>query len=121
MDAVEFFKTMNRLCRNQGFEECPVFKEGLCMVMRIGSYGGDSDKSIEETVTKVEQWAKDNPVKTRQSEFLKQYPNASIIDGVLIICPMAIDKALDDSKRCYETTCHKCLEKYWLAEVTDND
>lgn len=121
MDAVEFFKTVNRLCKNQSCRKCPVWKEGVCMTKHMVGLNDDLIKSIEETVLKVEQWAKDHPAKTRQSEFLKQYPNASIIDGVLIICPMAIDKALDDSKRCCETTCHKCLEKYWLAEVTDND
>lgn len=35
MDAVEFFKTMNRLCRNLGCEECPVFKEGLITKIMI--------------------------------------------------------------------------------------
>lgn len=117
MDAVEFVKTVNRLCKNLRCKECPVYKEGICTV----GFDDYSVKSIEETVSKVEQWAKEHPIKTRQSEFLKQYPNASIIDGVLIICPMANDKALDDPKRCHETTCHKCLEKYWLEEVIDND
>lgn len=78
-------------------------------------------KALKETISKVEQWAKDHPVKTRQSEFLKIFQKATIRDGVLTICPMAIDKALDDPERCHETTCHKCLEKYWLAEVTDNE
>lgn len=71
-----------------------------------------SIRNIEETVSEVEQWAKDHPVKTRQSEFLKMFPNANTIDGVLTICPIAIDKALDDSERCLGTPCHKCLEKY---------
>ena len=63
MDAVEFFKTVNRLCKNQRrCEECPIHKNDIgCMV----GFDDDSIKSIEETVSKVEQWAKDNPVKTR--------------------------------------------------------
>lgn len=34
MDAVEFFKTVNRLCKNQRCcKECPVYKNGMgCMV-----------------------------------------------------------------------------------------
>lgn len=117
MDAVKFFHTVNRLCKNQGCEECPVFKEGLCMVMRIGSFGGDSDKSIEETISKVEQWSKAHPVKTRQSEFLKMFPNAVIDDGVLCISPCKIEK---DIVCVNGKSCDKCCREYWLAEVTDN-
>lgn len=121
MDAVEFFKTMNRLCRTQGCEECPVFKEGLCMVMRIGSFGGDSDKSIEETISKVEQWAKDHPVKTRQSEFLKMFPNAHKSGRVLDICPQTLNIEYMPLKRCENISCSACKTDYWNEEVTDND
>ena len=56
-------------------------------------FDDDSIKSIEETVSKVEQWAKDHPVKTRQSEFLKKFQDAKIgKDGVLIIYPCAVEK-----------------------------
>lgn len=91
MDAVKFLKTVNRLCKNQRFcTECPIHKNGMgCMVKAED----DSIKSIEETVSKVEQWAKDHPVKTRQSEFLKMFPNAMIneSDGVLRISPCHIE------------------------------
>lgn len=76
MDTVEFFKTANRLCKDQGCNKCPACKEGMCMVMRMIRLDDNSVKSIEETILKVEQWAKDHPVKTRQSEFLKKFPNA---------------------------------------------
>lgn len=119
MDAVEFFHTMNRLCKNQGCEECPVFKEGMCMVMRIGSFGDDSAKSIEETISKVEQWAKDHPVKTRQSEFLKMFPNAEFCRDVINILPCSIEKEM--CKYCDNSKCEECRKDYWLSEVNDND
>lgn len=116
MDAVEFLKTVNRLCKNQGCELCPVGKEGYCMV----GFDDDSVKNIEETILKVEQWAKKHPVKTRQSEFLKMFPNAVIDedDGILCINPCDIDESLGctDGKGC-----DGCRRRYWLAEVTDND
>lgn len=111
MDAVEFYKAFKRMCYKTDCKDCLLDQK--CRP--------SANVEPKEVVELVEEWAKEHPVNTRQNEFLKQYPNASIIDGVLIICPMAIDKALDDPKRCRETTCHKCLEKYWLAEVTDND
>lgn len=118
MDAVEFFKTVNRLCKNQRCEECPVYKNDMyCMV----GFDDDSIKSIEETISKVEQWAKDHPVKTRQSEFLKMFPDAKIgKDGALIIYPCAIEKRLS-GKKCGGIFCDDCRREYWLAEVTEND
>ena len=117
MEAVEFFKTINRLCKNQGCNICPVAKEGYCMV----GFDDDSIKSIEETVSKVEQWAKDHPVKTRQSEFLKKFQDAKIgKDGVLIIYPCAVEKRLSRTK-CGGMFCDDCRREYWLEEVTNND
>lgn len=122
MDAVEFFKTVNRLCKNQRCcTECPIHKNGMgCMVKA----DDDSIKNIEETVSKVEQWAKDHPIKTRQSEFLKMFPNARIDDsGVLIFCPNDFLPVGARSTYCekYENCCKECRKDYWLAEVTDND
>ena len=120
MDAVEFFKTVNRLCENQSCSECPVCKEGVCMVMNMVRIDGGLVESIEETVSKVEQWVKDHPVKTRQSEFLKLFPNAVIDedDGILGIRPCDIDERIGCTNG---KGCDGCRRKYWLTEVTDND
>ena len=55
MDVVKFIMTVRRICKNQGCAKCPVCKEGMCMV----ESGGNSSESIVETISKVEQWAKD--------------------------------------------------------------
>lgn len=119
MDAVEFFKTVNRLCENQSCRECPVCKEGVCIVMNMVRIDGGLVESIEETVSKVEQWAKDHPVKTRQSEFLKLFPNATIDEdnGILCIKPCTIDESIGCTNG---KGCDDCYRKYWLTEVTDN-
>ena len=119
MDAVEFFKTVNRLCENQSCRDCPVWKEGVCMVMNMVRIDGGLVESIEETVSKVEQWAKDHPVKTRQSEFLKLFPNATIDEdnGILCIKPCTIDESIGCTNG---KGCDDCYRKYWLTEVTDN-
>ena len=115
MDAVEFVKTVNRLCKNLRCKECPVYKEGICTV----GFDDYSVKSIEETVSKVEQWAKDHPVKTRQSEFLKLFPNADLCRDVINILPCSVEKEM--SKCCDNKRCVECRREYWLEEVTDND
>lgn len=117
MDAVEFFKTVNRYCKNQGCKKYLACRGDLCMIWP----DDDSTKSIEEMVSKVEQWAKDNPIKTRQSEFLKIFPNVQIQDDVIQVCPKAISCNYRSKENCYEINCLDCKRKFWLAEVTDND
>ena len=121
MDAVEFFKTVKRLCKNQGCDGCPVCKNNTCMVMLMARIYGASDESIEETISKVEQWAKDHPAKTRQSEFLKMFPHAQKRDGIINICPLRIDKDYKTNGECLKTDCGGCRQRFWNEEVTDND
>ena len=123
MDAVEFFKTAKRLCKNQGCDGCPVCKNNTCMVMLIARLYGASDESIEETILKVEQWAKDHPAKTRQSELLKIFPNADLTR--LLPCHVEKDKR---PMRCAEygylsitCRCDRCRDDYWKEEVSDNE
>lgn len=115
MDAVEFVKTVNRLCKNRHCDGCPVAKEGRCMV----GFDYYSVKNIEETVSIVEQWAKDHPVKTRQSEFLKRFPNADLtrLQPCMIEKdkrPMWCGKYADfGANGC----CDECRYAYWNEEV----
>ena len=103
MDAVEFLKALGRLCNNYLCEDnCPL----------IDSCDDESDDGYVRKVQIVEQWAKEHPVKTRQSEFLKMYPNARIDDGVIFLGPCAIDK----SHKC-TLDCKKCCRDYWLKEI----
>lgn len=118
MDAVEFFKTVNRYCKNQGCKKYLACRGDLCMIWP----DDDSDKSIEETISKVEEWAKKHPVKTRQSEFLKIFPKTTVCDGVISLCPKfyCLNFLGTDYTKCDATDCSKCRREYWLAEVTDN-
>lgn len=119
MDAVEFFKTVKRLCKNQGCDGCPVCKNNTCMVMLIARLYGASDESIEETISKVEQWAKDHPVKTRQSELLEMFPDARIHNGVIDFCPKGFLPEEAGEAYCGKHgNCNGCRKDYWLTEVT---
>lgn len=79
MDAVEFCKTVNRLCKNRDCNVCSAKEKGRCMV----GFDDISIRNIEETISKLEQWAKEHPAKTRQSEFLRMFPNADFCQGVV--------------------------------------
>ena len=116
MDAVEFLKARSRMCNDNVCEgDCPLF---YCCNDRI-------DDNMVELVSIVEQWAKEHPVKTRQSEFLKMFPNARIeSDGMPSICPIVVDKRYhnkdDDALFCIvrdEEKCRKCRRDFWLKEI----
>lgn len=122
MDAVEFLKAKNRMCREYG--DLPED----CFICPIGNDGGgcqagvlENQKVTEEILVQiVEKWAAEHPAKTRQSEFLKIFPNARIVDGVITIEPCDIDnkRCGEGSKWCDDHTgCEGCREDYWLTEV----
>lgn len=113
MDAVEYVKALRRLCRSKiKCSECQLLnKEEHCCMADIG-------ECAEKTVQIVEQWAKDNPIKTRQSEFLKMFPNVVMTRGVIALRPCRLDTQINE---CSGSDCDKCKRAYWLTEVTDND
>ena len=55
--------------------------------------------------------------KTRQSEFLKAYPNARMKQDVIDICPKDVDKDFDDCKNYSVGCCLDCKRTYWFQEV----
>lgn len=118
MDAVEYVKTQFRLCKSKdSCSECPLQdKENCCCIM-------DTIEYVEKAVQIVEQWAKEHPVKTRQSEFLKVFPKATISNHVLSLCPKfyCVNFLGTDFQECEWINCDKCRCEYWLAEVTNND
>ncbi len=107
MDAVEFLKGFDRMCEaydKDGFcKNCPAYEYNCCT-----NFNGQEN----DVVQIVEQWVKEHPVKTRQSEFLKMFPNARIDDGVIFLGPCAID----NSHKCM-LDCKKCCHDYWLKEI----
>lgn len=116
MNAVEYVKTLRRLCKSKEYcSECKLYnkKGGYCIA--------DTNEYAEKAVQIVEQWGKEHPVKTRQSEFLKMFPNAPIDkgNGVLFVDPCTVDSTQKGNKYC-SISCTTCRKNYWLAEVTDN-
>lgn len=105
MDAVEFLKQYSRM-----------------VTFGVQPFKVPSNLPYEEIVSRVEQWAKEHPVKTRQSEFLKMFPNASVgYNGTLVICPSQADtKAVAGCVRS-ERNCDKCKRDFWLTEIKDGE
>lgn len=119
MDAVEYLKTLCRMChceclkcefgkRLRGFETCTTWRK----------------THPEEAVEIAKKWAKEHPIKTRQSVFLEQYPETRLSeDGILLICPRTISaeyRGEDDScNRVNYGMCADCRREFWSAEVEE--
>lgn len=101
-----------RFCRaHHSCMECPIQKMSLCVV-------SEKDISDIDEVNKIIlDWCKTHPVKTRQSEFLKHYPNARMSDGVIDICPQSFDTTFICAD---EMVCTQCRKEYWSEEVEEN-
>lgn len=112
MDAVKYLKEYDRMCRSYGVcKNCEIDKlrnkcEGCSSIVYAHP---------EKVVDIVEKWSAEHPVKTRQSEFLKMFPDAQIMkNGALQICPSKIEKPKMFDCR---INCNDCKKEYWLAEV----
>lgn len=116
MDAVEFLKEKERMCNKCGAcSRCPVD------IKNNGFYMDCEDLAIEnpeEFVAIVERWSAEHPAKTRQSEFLKMFPNADLTrGGVINICPRYADvNYRKQDERC-DIDCGSCVKEYWLSEI----
>lgn len=102
MDAVKFVKERRRMYT------LGCIKKGI----------NDYNTKAEDVVAEVEQWSAAHPRKTRQSVFLKQYPNAVLDkDGVLRICPSFVGGDVSEKYRYLcSTDCGACRREFWMHE-----
>lgn len=124
MDAVKFFEEQYRMCKalRSHCEECGLSYTNNKTDLVCADF---IQRHPEEAVAIVEKWAKEHPRKTRQSEFLKLFPNARIApDGCIGggCCPSDLDTTYvcPMQKSPYRSGCPECRRAYWRAEVSDN-
>ena len=92
---------------------CPMWNYN-CTISTMDSTNVDKANEI------ILKWCKEHPITTRQSEFLKIFPNApKLKTGILRICPKLVDETFDIN--CCASPCLECQKFYWLAEVNEND
>ena len=110
MDAVKFLQERNRM-----------YESGAA----TPGIGLEDDYNPVSAVEVVEKWAAAHPIKTRQSVFLEQYPEANVdkSTGVLIICPAALkkeyrgDRGACNAYSIESGVCNDCRRKFWMQEV----
>lgn len=103
MDAVEFVKTIKRMLNTAPIESTHVITSFV---------------EPEKEVARIEEWAKEHPIKTRQSVFLEQWPDAEIsfTDGCLTLNPCKFYKKM--RKECVGKLCSDCRCEFW-GQVVD--
>lgn len=107
MDAVKFLQERDRM-----------YKSGAA----TPGIGLEDDYDIDSVVQIVERWSAEHPRKTRQSEFLRQWPNAKIRkNGVVDILPCLMDikkfRTEDGSCGRPDLLCDDCSREFWMQEV----
>lgn len=121
MDAVKFIEERDRMCKSFdncscGLRICPAW-DGSCK-LETGTYlKCEADKVVKI----VEAWSAAHPLKTRQSVFLEQWPEAIVgDDGVLRVCPGPIfpsDRSEYNGCVRPNSTCSDCRREFWMQEV----
>lgn len=108
MDAVKYLREFVRMCAEQDLcKGCPI-GHGACRIMEA--------QEPEKIVAIVEKWAKEHPAVTRQSRFLKEFPDViRTKEGAIGICPQCVDTGME----CGEAGCKECKQKYWSEEIHD--
>ena len=104
MDALEFLKTAKRRYKSNpdGHYSAVYFNE----------------PDFESYIKDVEEWGKNNPTKTRQTEFIKMFPNVQIRrDGYIDIAPCNLDKEIYEKCSKSSMKCDECYKKFWGKEV----
>ena len=114
MDAVEFIRERNRMCKHfRGCAKCPADGMICSTIWEMND--------AERLVQIVEGWSAAHPVKTRQSVFLEQWPEAELdTNGAVAICPTILSRDYRSAnKRCKhpDTACYDCRRDFWMQEV----
>lgn len=108
MDAVKYLREIGRMCTEYDIcKGCPI-GNGECRTMEA--------QEPEKIVDIVEEWAKEHPVETRQSRFLKEFPEViRTKEGAIGICPQYVDTDI----KCGKAGCEACKREYWSEEIHD--
>ena len=114
MDALEFAIERRRMCKALE-ENCKLCElvDGCCLI----GYSRGTAEEDARTIDVVEKWSKEHPIKTRQTELLKLFPDVPLDRfGVVKVCPMVLGAGCGG---CAEEGCDECRKKWWGKEIEE--
>lgn len=108
-----FAKEFDRMCSYYIEKEKTCYN---CPFYHLGCYQCTKENPAN-SVEILQKWSDEHLIKTRQSEFLKLFPNAEIDKGIINILPCTINTAHKSNECVFLDGCYACAKKYWLTEV----
>lgn len=102
-------------CRKNRFNWLYEEHDG-CDGCKYGHKREDESPCTECRNNYMSKWER-RPKKTRQDEFLKIFPNAMMLNGVIDICPKHVDGNCARCRIYAKRPCIDCHKDYWLQEV----
>lgn len=140
MDAVEYLKTIKRMCElhkpicwgEDNHTPCALRIKANAKGMSCRDY---TTAFSEEAVEIVEKWSKAHPTRTRQDIYLEEQIPSSLkkfaiitskvdSNGALDLCPADVYCEVDCKlgsnegyKKSTKEICDECRKEYWLEEV----
>lgn len=118
----DFIKTYNHYCKNHACTSCKIgkitgFESTTCMRILFKL----SSEQYDEVISTLNDYLAINPIKTRQSELLKIFPNTQLSyeEYIVDICPMTFEPDLlgFNSGLCNNIDCHECKKSFWFTEI----
>lgn len=119
MEAIDFIKTMFRLCKsNESCHTCPLNNTDIY----CGVYETQTKTSaMERSVSIVEKWGQEHPVKTKAGLFLERNPDCKHsvqYPDIPDIRPCDYDESINFPARCCRfNDCQECRKDYWKEPV----
>lgn len=124
MDAKRFLEEWQRMCDSYKDACISCLAVAYCQHYIPSSWNGavDSSMSIDDLMSKIEQWASEHPRKTRLTDVKKKYPNAPLDEsGTPRLTPWNLGY-------CGDTPCYACDKAKgksaawcWEQEVEDDE
>lgn len=105
--TLEYAKELDRMCKyylntDSKCDKCPL--KGLDC--------NEPTSITQKHITGVQTWSDFYPIKTRQSEFLKMFPNANLHE----LYPCYLNN-IPTAMVCGNKSCDDCRKKYWMEEI----
>lgn len=120
MRPQDFLKEYNRMHNSYSDGPC-----SECPLYDLPCQQGIADMEPEDFAVmydKVAEWSDSHPIKTRQSEFLKIFPEVAVDNsGVICVGPCRIFPDMGDGKYCgRQPDCPDCRKDFWLRPIDES-
>lgn len=105
MDAVTFLQERLRMLKSGAY---------------VPSLDDTTEQNISDVVNVIETWSENNPIRTRQSVFLEQWPEAMVDkENTPSVCPQYLDRNFKCERdgNGYKYGCGDCRRKFWRKGI----